>query len=710
VFRPFVLRVAAVATCAALGAAALAAQQPAQTPIADAPPVTFRAEVNFVEVDVFVTDASGAPVTDLAIGDFEVLEDGVPQTIDTFTHVNIPIERFEQPLFAEEVIEPDVARNIDVEGRVYLFVIDDYHIDFRRQLLSKTLLEEFITTRMGANDVGAVVYLSGRGEDGQDFTNSRQALLAAVDNLQGRKLDSPTVSTTREFNRPAVQALLERGDTAFIRDPLDFERLSRARQALDGIRELAGFMESVRGRRKTMVLVSEGTAFNTFDPFSTAGSIVLDESQEAIAAATRANVTIYALDPRGLGSTAEDLVLAANSPQADTPRISDESPDVDVGLNSLNNELRLSRESLLNLSERTGGFATVNRNTFDEVFDRIVRENSAYYVIGYYSANERRNADYRRLEVRVTRPGVDVRSRDGYVAPRGNAPEAEAVVESAREAAVREALLSPLAVTGIPLSVYAGAWRGAAPDALVPVVLEFDGSRLPFVEGPAGTFDTVVTVTLIVTDGDGDEVASVQHAINLALRPETLEAARARGVRVVSELALPPGRHRVRAVVSDEAGRAGSAAYDLDVPDFGDVRLALSGVALSAASAGQVVTARAFDPLGQWLPGPPIATREFARGDRLTLFAELYENRPDAPVHGVDLTTTLRAPDGRVVFRSEEARSSSELTGGRGGYGYAAEVPLDVEPGLYVLRVEGRSRLSGAEAGEVRDIVVRVRP
>jgi VWFA-related protein len=704
-----VFRAVAVAAGVAVAAAVIGAQQPAETPIVDAPPVTFRAEVNFVEVDVFVTDAAGTPVTDLTIDAFEVLEDGVPQTIDAFTHVNIPVARFERPLFADEIIEPDVVRNTDVEGRVYLFVLDDYHIDFRRVLRTKSLLQEFITTRMGANDVGAVVYLSGRGEDGQDFTNSQQALLSAVDNLIGRKLDSPTASTAREFNRPAVQALLELGDTAFIRDPLDFERLARARQAMDGIRELAGFMEGVRGRRKTMVLLSEGVVFDIFDPFSASAGAILDESQEAIAAATRANVSIYALDPRGLGSSTEELALAANSPQADTPRIGDDAPDVNVGLGSLNSELRLSQDSLRTLAERTGGFAAVNRNTFDEVFDRIVRENSAYYVIGYYSTNERRNGDYRRLDVRVDRPGVEVRARDGYVAPRGDAPEAdEVVVETPRQAAVREALQSPLAVTGLPLAVSAGAWRGVAPEAMVPVVLEVDGSRLPFVESAAGTFDTVLTVTLIVSDGEGDEVASAQHAINLALRPETLEAARARGVRVVSELSLPPGRHRVRAVVTDETGRVGSAAYDLDVPDFADAPLAMSGVALSAASAAQMVTARAHDPLAQLLTGPPIATREFARGDRLTLFAELYENAPDAPVHGVDLVTTLRAPDGRVVFRSEEARSSSELAGGRGGYGYSAEVPLDVEPGVYILRVEGRSRLAGTLDGTVKDIVIRV--
>ena len=701
--------------CAAAGiglaAGVLTAQQPParETPIADAPPVTFRAEVNFVEVDAFVTDAQGNPVIDLTADDFEIFEDGEPQTIDAFTHVNIPLERAERPLFADEPIEPDVQSNREVEGRVYVFVLDDYHIDPTRAFRVKTALRQFVERSMGINDVAAIVYLSGRADDGQDFTNNPRLLLSSIDHLVGRKLSSPTAMITSEFNRPSVQAMLERGNAGMVRDPLEFERTWRARQAMDTISQLAEFMEGVRGRRKTMILVSEGLLFNIYDPFSASASAVLAESRDAIAAATRANVTIYALDPRGLFA-AEDLVLSANSPAADSGRISDESPDLNIGLRSLSDEFRLSQQSLQVLAERTGGFAAVNRNVFTDVFARIVRENSAYYVLGYYSTNDRRDGQYRSLEVRVRRPGLEVRSRDGYIAARGRAPEAETVPgDTPVRAAVRDALTSPLDVTGLSLTVFAAAYKGVAPNAMVPVTLELDGSSLDFEERD-GTFNARLSVTLIVTDGAGDALATKQHDLNLALRPETLERARARGVRVVSELALPPGQHRLRVVVVDETGRAGSVSYDLDVPDFDAEPFSMSGVALTAASAGQTVTARAQDGLGQLLPGPPIATREFASGDVLAFFAEVYENAPGVPAHALDLTTTLRAEDGRVVFRSEEERSSTELADGRGGYGYTGELPLDVAPGLYVLRVEARSRLSRELDGEARDILIRVTP
>ena len=560
---------------------------------------------------------------------------------------------------------------------------------------------------MGVNDVAAVVYLSGRADHGQDFTNNPRLLLTSIDRLIGRKLTSPTAAITREFNRPAVQALLEIGDANFVQDPLEFERTWRARQAMDTISQLAEFMEGVRGRRKTMILVSEGLLFNIYDPFSASASAVLDESRDAIAAATRANVSIYALDPRGLFA-AEDLVLSANSPAADSGRISDESPDLNIGLRSLNDEFRLSQQSLQVLAERTGGFAAINRNVLSDVFARIVRENSVYYVLGYYSTNERRDGQYRSLEVRLRRPGLEVRFRDGYVAARGRAPEVEAVPgDNPVREALRNALTSPLDVTGLSLTVFAAAFKGVAPNAMVPVTVELDASSLNF-EEREGTFNARLSVTLMVADGTGDPVTSDQHDITLALRPETLERARERGVRMVSELALPPGQHRLRVVVVDETGRAGSVSYDLDIPNFAAEPFSMSGVALTAASADQMVTARAQDGLGQLLPGPPIATREFASGDVLAFFAEIYENAPGVPAHGLDFTTTLRAEDGGVVFRSQEERSSTELVDGRGGYGYAGRVPLDVGPGLYVLRVEGRSRLSDELDGEGRDILIRV--
>jgi hypothetical protein len=101
--------------------------------------------------------------------------------------------------------------------------------------------------------------------------------------------------------------------------------------------------------------------------------------------------------------------------------------------------------------------------------------------------------------------------------------------------------------------------------------------------------------------------------------------------------------------------------------------------------------------------------REFTRDDTIALFAEFYENNPGAPAHMLEFKAELRAEGGRVVQSVSDQRSSTDLQGGSGGYGFSARMPLDeVEPGLYVLHVEGQPRIGDLPAVS-RDIQIRVR-
>ena len=148
----------------------------------------------------------------------------------------------------------------------------------------------------------------------------------------------------------------------------------------------------------------------------TEAQTVMDATRDMIAAATRANVAVYAVDPRGLGAEFEDLASIQSFPDDTT---------LGLGMSSIFNEVRLSQDSLRVMGEETGGFAVVNQNNFRDAFQRIVDDNSSYYVMGYYSTNDRRDGRFRKIEVKLPdRPGLTVRARKGYVAPRGKAPEA----------------------------------------------------------------------------------------------------------------------------------------------------------------------------------------------------------------------------------------------------------------------------------------------
>src|SRR5213594_1580577 len=214
---------------------------------------TFKLRVDYVEVDVVVTDKDGNLVRDLKKEDFQVVEDGKPQTINTFSLVDIPIERADRPLFQPDPIEPDVRTNErPFDGRVYVMVIDDLHTNFGRTQRVKAAAKQFIERRLGANDLMAVVHTAGGSDTGQEFTSNKRLLLAAVNKTSGRKLDSATTNKTNEYYRP----LRLPGDPVV--DPNDTERGFNARNTLDTLRQVSEWFSSVHGRRKAILFVSEG--------------------------------------------------------------------------------------------------------------------------------------------------------------------------------------------------------------------------------------------------------------------------------------------------------------------------------------------------------------------------------------------------------------------------------------------------------------------
>src|SRR6266852_5317237 len=84
-------RVRLVASFVLLTGSVLTAGQPPAPPPPQPP--TFKVRVDYVEVDVVVTDRQGKIVRDLKKEDFQVLEDGKAQAVTTFTMVDIPVER-----------------------------------------------------------------------------------------------------------------------------------------------------------------------------------------------------------------------------------------------------------------------------------------------------------------------------------------------------------------------------------------------------------------------------------------------------------------------------------------------------------------------------------------------------------------------------------------------------------------------------------------
>ncbi len=386
-------------------------------------------------------------------------------------HVDLPIEKAERPLFANAPIQPDVQANRAVEGRIYLIVLDDENTAVARTPRVKRTVRQFIETAMGVNDVAAVVY-TGRNDASQDFTSNPRLLLAAVDKFMGRKLPSATLNKLDSARVDPTTGQLVAGP-----DIDQEERSYRARTVMGSIRKLSEFMAGVHGRRKAMLWFGEGIDYDITQILDSSGSIgtvgtgagvvrpsaastiVLEDIRNAIAAAQRSNVAIYTIDPRGLFNPGDDLIEASGT-----------TDDIGIPTAALQTEVRNAQENLRQVAVDTGGFAVLNTNDFATAFDRIIRENSSYYLFGYYPTNDKRDGRFRKVQVRVKRPGLIVRSRTGYIAPTGKAQPPPAGKPDGAPLVVTDALSSPLPVTGIPMRVYAGPFKGAAPNAAVAIV------------------------------------------------------------------------------------------------------------------------------------------------------------------------------------------------------------------------------------------------
>jgi VWFA-related protein len=681
----------------AVCAAALIAQRPAaQQAEPQPPPVTFRAEANFVEVHAIVTGADGAFVRDLRAEDFEILEDGRPVAPTVFELIDLPVAPARTVAGG---VEPDIREATRTfNGRIYVLLLDDLHTAVTRTEQTKLAARRFIEEYLGPDDLAAVVHVSGRQDAGQELTSSRRLLLAAIDRFIGRKL--PSANTERlaaHLRDVAGQEALADGSQPIrtaegaqrardIRDPLDPERGTNARRALQSIEDTSKWLSDVQGRRKALLFFSEGIDYDIYQPFNDSfASALTEEAREAVAAAQRANVNVYGIDPRGLNQTGLDLVdVSARS----------DYPQLEYGnFRGALRELLLAQESLIGLAEQTGGLAIVNRNDVVGGLARIVLDNSRYYLLGYTSDSSRWRGRFMRLEVKVKRPGLTVRARSGYLPPNNREAERarEAEVRAGTTPALRAAMSKPVPIGELPFRAFAAPLRGEGQQhpGTVLVALEIDGPGLRFQERN-GRFVESLEVSIVAADQRARVQGGDRQTFDLNLMPETHERVRQQGVRMLSRLDnLPPGRYQIRVGAHESTGAAvASVPVDVEIPDYSKTPFAMSGLLLTSDASGVAVTANAEMQPKDALPAPVVVRRTFTRGETLTSYVEVYDNSSQT-AHALNFTAAVRgAEDGRVAMQLRD-RVDVEAGSRVRTHGFRTPIPLaDLDPGTYVLRVD----------------------
>lgn len=411
--------------------AGLSAQAPAPPP-QQSP--TFRVQIDAVTMDVVIKDDQGRFVPDLRKEEFEIYEDGVKQEITSMTmshggRVTNVLEAAPPPP-PEGIILPPVRRVTDTSGRIFLFFVDDLHMQFQNSGRVRELFKKIGKNLIHEGDLFGIVS-SGPSSISIDMTYDRKRLDEAINKIAGSGL-KPSEIINRGTGSEGPTELRYNAHVAF----------STMQEALDNL-------EKVHNRRKALVWVSEGYDFNPFQdsrfglrdgtsPFLQNQSNVMHntvdngdgssqrandpmieqqkqsetfsdsdlafELAEITRAANRANTTIYTIDPRGLIAGADI--------------------DEQVDPTEWANFVRKSQDSMRVLAEETGGLAVVNMNNFDKALQQIDNASSDYYVLGYYSSNPDPTKRRRQVDVKVVRKDLSVFSRKEYVirAPRPAAP------------------------------------------------------------------------------------------------------------------------------------------------------------------------------------------------------------------------------------------------------------------------------------------------
>lgn len=628
------------------------------------PQVSYGVDVALVEVDAVVTDAKGRVVRDLRREDFQILEDGQPQTIDRMSFIDIPIGRGDT---RQSAVAPatDVRSNLrQFNGRLYILLLDDLHTARPRSEHVRAAARLFVEQHVEPGDLAAVVHVAAGSAVSQTFTTDRRLLLASIDRFAGRKLPSETLSRIDEYNR---QVLLSGRTPESVADPDEGPRAHDARSIFDTIADAAERVAAVRARRKALIWFGEGVGYDMFDIAGRQqASEVRESSRAAVAAASRANLAIYGIDASGPGGQGDEAM-----------QMSGFGPDPATGLNAsgLGHERLRSQENLRRVSNDTGGFAVVNTGDFGRAFERIVEENSAYYLLGYYPAETRRDGGTRRIEVRVARPGMSVRARRGYVAPREqpDAPPAAEVPPIGERAApgappaLREALVSPVPQSALPMAVHAAAFKGRGAKASVLVTVEYAASAFDGSGRPAPDRDRLEASVIAVSPA-GKVEASDHATVMLNVQPETRRAMQVLGFRTHARLELPPGRYQIRAAaLATGTGLVGSVHHDLEVPDFATSPLGMSGLVVTSFVAGYTPTAALDERMRAVLPAPPTASRDFRNDEPIALFAEVYQTGA-ASAGEVTLRTQVRDEAGQVVFERQDVRGARELRESKNGY------------------------------------------
>jgi VWFA-related protein len=633
----------------------------------------FKMNAELVLTNVVARDTkTGDLVRGLKQSDFSILENGKQQRISTFDFE--AVERA-APLNeatisglavgssgnkAAVVARPDELRN----HRLIVMFFDLTSMQPEDLDRSVAAAKEFLRNKMQPADLVALISLGNTLKVDQDFTADKTALINEVAVYNGTEGQGFAEGATANTNQVEDA-------TGYTPDESEYNDLNTDRE-LFALKAVAKSLEKIT-EKKSLLYFSGGIQRSGIENQASL--------RAAVNAAVRANLAIYSVDTRG---------LQAVTPLGDASTGSLRGTSAFNGgalTNNMNANLA-TQEVMTTLSVDTGGKAFFDSNDFAPAFAQVQRDTSAYYAIGFHSSNLARDGRYRKLTLKVNRPGVKLEYRPGYYAP----ADFQHAGKEDRERDLDEQLASDLPATDMAVYLDALFFRLDENRFFVPVSIIVPGSQIPFVKGgdkDKATLDIIGTVI----DEAKRPIGQARETVKLNLDPSL--QARQKNIQYTTSFNLPPGKYRLKFVVREnQTGRMGSFEAEITLPEMKKAPLKMSSIVLASMRQPSKKNTPLVRGGQEYVPN---ISHVFRRDQHLYLLYEIYsparekpaENQPKGTKPGISLLSGLEMIQGSTkVYETPLVQAKAINVEGRDAVAVELDVPLSgLKPGQYVCQL-----------------------
>jgi VWFA-related protein len=635
----------------------------------------YRANAELVLTNVVVRDTkTGEFVHGLTQNDFTVFENGKKQQIATFDFQSVdmatPLNEATISGLAASATGPGtkaavVAKPEDLRNHRLIVMFFDL-TSMQPEDLDRCVkaARDFLTNKMQPADLVALVSLGDTLKVDQDFTSDKAALANEVGIYNGTEGQGFAQGAGANSNQVE-------DTTGYTPDESEYNDLNTDRE-LFALRAISKALEKIT-EKKSLLYFSGGISR---DGIENQASL-----RAAINSAVRANLSIYSVDTRGL-----QAVLPLGDASVGSTRGSGAFNG--AALTNNMNQNFATQEVMATLSSDTGGKAFFDSNDFASAFAQVQRDTSAYYAIGFHSTNPARDGKYRKLTIKINRPGVKLEYRPGYYAP----ADYKHSGREDRERELEDQLASDLPATDVAVYLDAMYFRLDENRFFVPVSLIVPGSQIPFVKG--GDKDKA-TLDIIgeVIDEVKRPIGSARETVKLNLDPSL--QARQKNIQYTTSFSLPPGKYHLKFVVREnQTGRMGSFEADITLPDMKKQPLKMSSIVLASLRQPSKKTSPLVRGGEEYVPN---ISHVFRQDQHLYLLYEVYgparekpvENQPKGTKPGISLLSSLELIQGSTkVYETPIVQAKAVNVEGRDAVAVELDVPLaGLKPGTYLCQL-----------------------